>query len=111
MASQLPLSRLTSTLRFVRAVGAVRKQLADAAGLIGYTLRARPLARDYWTLSSLCGLASLLGRRRRCVSRCVVLSRLSGAGDGALCREPAVECGLEVRIAPGRVHDSFDADV
>lgn len=51
MASQLPLSRLTSTLRFVRAVGAVRKQLADAEGLIGYTLRARPLARDYWTLS------------------------------------------------------------
>jgi quinol monooxygenase YgiN len=29
----------------------VRKQLAAAGGLIGYTLRARPLARDYWTLS------------------------------------------------------------
>lgn len=28
----------------------MRKQLAAAGGLIGYTLRARPLARDYWTL-------------------------------------------------------------
>ena len=28
-----------------------RKQLATADGLIGYTLRARPLARDYWALS------------------------------------------------------------
>ena len=29
----------------------MRKQLAAAGGQIGYTLRARPLARDYWTLS------------------------------------------------------------
>jgi quinol monooxygenase YgiN len=29
----------------------VRSQLARADGLIGYTLRAKPLARDYWTLS------------------------------------------------------------
>ncbi|MGO9903751.1 MAG: DUF3291 domain-containing protein [Solirubrobacteraceae bacterium] len=50
-ASHLPLRRITSTPRFFRAVGAVRKQLADADGLIGYTLRAKPLARDYWTLS------------------------------------------------------------
>jgi hypothetical protein len=26
-------------------------QLAHADGVIGYTLRAKPLARDYWTLS------------------------------------------------------------
>jgi hypothetical protein len=32
-------------------VWAVRKQLATADGLVGYTLRAKPLARDYWTLS------------------------------------------------------------
>jgi quinol monooxygenase YgiN len=51
MASYLPLSRIASTLRFFRAVSAIRKQLADAEGLIGYTLRARPLAREYWTLS------------------------------------------------------------
>jgi quinol monooxygenase YgiN len=51
MASHLPLNRLTATLRFFRAVSAVRRQLATADGLIGYTLRAKPLARDYWTLS------------------------------------------------------------
>ena len=51
MASHLPLQRITATPRFFRAVSAVRKQLPAADGLIGYTLRARPLARDYWTLS------------------------------------------------------------
>jgi quinol monooxygenase YgiN len=51
MASHLPLKRITSTIRFFRGVSAVRKQLARADGLIGYTLRAKPLARDYWTLS------------------------------------------------------------
>ena len=51
MASHLPLKRITATVRFFRAVFAVRKQLAAADGLIGYTLRAKPLARDYWTLS------------------------------------------------------------
>ena len=50
MASRLPLKRITATVRFFRAVFAVRKQLATADGLIGYTLRARPLARAYWTL-------------------------------------------------------------
>ena len=51
MASHLPLKRITATVRFFRGVFAVRKQLATADGLIGYTLRAKPLARDYWTLS------------------------------------------------------------
>jgi hypothetical protein len=51
MASHLPLRRITATVRFFRGVSAVRKQLATADGLIGYTLRAKPLARDYWTLS------------------------------------------------------------
>jgi hypothetical protein len=51
MASHLPLKRITATVRFFRAVSAVRRQLATANGLIGYTLRAKPLARDYWTLS------------------------------------------------------------
>src|SRR5215472_10362313 len=51
MASHLPLKRMASTVRFFRAVSAIRKQLATADGLVGYTLRAKPLARDYWTLS------------------------------------------------------------
>ena len=51
MASHLPLKRMASTVRFFRAVSAIRKQLATADGLVGYTLRAKPLAREYWTLS------------------------------------------------------------
>jgi heme-degrading monooxygenase HmoA len=51
MASHLPLKRITGTVSFFRAVSAIRKQLAGADGLVGYTLRAKPLARDYWTLS------------------------------------------------------------
>jgi hypothetical protein len=51
MASHLPLTKISSTIRFFRAVSAIRKQLAVAEGLVGYTLRAKPLARDYWTLS------------------------------------------------------------
>ena len=47
MASHLPLKRITSTIRFFRGVAAIRKQLATAPGLVGYTLRAQPLARDY----------------------------------------------------------------
>ena len=59
MASHLPLARLTATVRFFRGVSAVRGQLATADGLVGYTLRAKPLARDYWTLSVLRDEAAL----------------------------------------------------
>jgi len=51
MASHLPLRKVSSTVRFFRAVSAVRSQLEHTDGLVGYTLRAKPLARDYWTLS------------------------------------------------------------
>jgi hypothetical protein len=51
LASFLPLKRISSTVRFFMGVSAVRKQLATAEGLVGYMLRARPVARGYWTLS------------------------------------------------------------
>ena len=51
MASYPPLTRITFTVRFFRAVAAVRKQPAGAEGLMGYSLRALPLSRRYWTLS------------------------------------------------------------
>jgi quinol monooxygenase YgiN len=51
LVSHLSLKRLASTPRFLRYVWMIRRQLLRAEGLIGYTLRARPLARDYWTLS------------------------------------------------------------
>jgi hypothetical protein len=64
MASHLPLHRFSATVRFFQAVLAVRKQLAAADGLVGYTLRARPLARDYWTLSVWTDEAALRGFMR-----------------------------------------------
>ena len=64
MASHLRLERITSTVRFFRGVSAVRRQLAGADGLVGYTLRAKPFARDYWTLSVWKDQASLRGFMR-----------------------------------------------
>ena len=64
MASHLPLERITSAVRFFRGVSAVRRQLAGADGLVGYTLRAKPFARDYWTLSVWKDQASLRGFMR-----------------------------------------------
>lgn len=51
MASFLPLRRFGATLRFFRFVQAIRRQLATAEGLIGYSLWAKPIAKRYWTLS------------------------------------------------------------
>lgn len=51
LLSYLPLRRLTDTLAFVRDVQRVRAQLARSEGLVGYALRARPLRKEYWTLS------------------------------------------------------------
>jgi heme-degrading monooxygenase HmoA len=43
--------RFAATFRFFRFVQAVRRQLAAADGLIGYSLWAKPVAKRYWTLS------------------------------------------------------------
>ena len=51
LLSYLPLRRLSSTLPFLWAVQQVRRQLARSTGLVGYSLRASPLRREYWTLS------------------------------------------------------------
>jgi hypothetical protein len=51
LLSYLPLRRLSSTLPFLWGVQQVRRQLARSTGLVGYSLRASPLRREYWTLS------------------------------------------------------------
>jgi hypothetical protein len=51
LLTYLPLRRLTSTPAFFGHVQRIRGQLKRAPGLVGYSLRARPLAREYWTLS------------------------------------------------------------
>jgi hypothetical protein len=51
LASELPLLRFRATPGFLRMVLKVRRQLAGAPGLVGYSMDARPSARRYWTLS------------------------------------------------------------
>ena len=51
MASRLPLSHYRSVPGFMRDALAIRRQLAGAAGLIGYALDAELTKRTFWTFS------------------------------------------------------------
>ena len=51
MSSKLPLKRARSIPGFLRDTRAIRRQLADAEGLIGYTLDAELTHRTFWTFS------------------------------------------------------------
>jgi len=55
MASFLPLKHFSTTVRFMRHVQAIRRQLRGTEGLIGYSLWAKPMSRRYWL--SRCGRA------------------------------------------------------
>jgi len=50
--SYLPLVRYRSLLRFGRWLLAIQKQLSQTKGVVGYSLLARPLRREFWTLSA-----------------------------------------------------------
>jgi heme-degrading monooxygenase HmoA len=52
MASRLPLRSYWKVPAFLRLTLAVRRQLANADGLVGYPLLAEPLAKRFWTLSA-----------------------------------------------------------
>jgi hypothetical protein len=51
LASSIPPKSRRSTWRLFRGARAVRKQLGDTDGLIGFALLARPLRKEYATLS------------------------------------------------------------
>lgn len=51
MASRLPLNRYRSVPGFLRDTLAIRRQLAEAPGLIGYALDAQLAKRTFWTFS------------------------------------------------------------
>ena len=51
MAARLPLARYRDVPAFLRGTVAIRRQLARADGLIGYTLDAKLLTKTFWTLS------------------------------------------------------------
>ena len=51
LASSIPPRRVSSTWRLFRGASAVRRQLAKTEGVIGFSLLARPLRKQYATLS------------------------------------------------------------
>jgi 3-phenylpropionate/trans-cinnamate dioxygenase ferredoxin component len=51
LLSHLPLATFRATPKFFRFVFTIQHQLANSEGLIGYSLDAHPLAKEYWTLS------------------------------------------------------------
>lgn len=51
LASRIPARRLSSTARLFRGSRAVTAQLAQTDGVVGFSLLARPLHKEYATLS------------------------------------------------------------
>jgi hypothetical protein len=51
LASSIPPLSRSSTRRLFKGASEVRKQLAGAEGLVGFSLRARPARKQYATLS------------------------------------------------------------
>jgi hypothetical protein len=51
LLSRLPLATFRAMPMFFRFVSEIRRQLADSEGLIGYSLDAHPLAKEFWILS------------------------------------------------------------
>ena len=52
LLSYLPLKSYWGVFRMPFYAAQVVKQLATADGLVGYSLRARPLSKRFWTLSA-----------------------------------------------------------
>jgi len=52
LASRLPLRSITRVPWFTGLTVSVLRQLERTDGLVGYSLRAQPLARTFWTLSA-----------------------------------------------------------
>ena len=51
LASSIPAKRVSAAARMFRGAQAVKRQLANAEGLIGFSLLAKPLTKQYATLS------------------------------------------------------------
>jgi len=52
LATRLPLRSFTTMPRFLGLTASVVRQLERTPGLVGYSLRAQPFARTFWTLSA-----------------------------------------------------------
>jgi hypothetical protein len=61
LASSIPPRSLSSTWRMFRGASAVRRQLAQTDGVMGFSLLAQPLGKRYATLSVWTDEAALAG--------------------------------------------------
>jgi hypothetical protein len=52
LLTYLPLKKHRTVPRLLWFTLAIQRQLAAAEGMIGYAIRARPLRKDFWTLSA-----------------------------------------------------------
>ncbi len=52
LLTYLPLKRYRIIPRFLRDTRRIAEQLEGARGVIGYSLKANPLWKDFWTLSA-----------------------------------------------------------
>ncbi len=59
MASRLPLRSYLKVPGFLRRTLAIRRQLAHAPGLVGYSLDAQLLRKTFWTLSAWTSMEAL----------------------------------------------------
>lgn len=59
MASRLPLAHYRHIPGFLRWTQRIRGQLAEAPGLVGYSLDARLFRKTFWTLSAWMGREAL----------------------------------------------------
>ena len=51
LLTYLPLKKRRTIPRFFWSTFAIQKQLAGSAGILGYALRAKPLPKNFWTMS------------------------------------------------------------
>jgi hypothetical protein len=52
LLSHLPLNHYRAIPAFLKFTFQIQKQLGATSGIIGYSLRANPLSRNFWTLSA-----------------------------------------------------------
>jgi quinol monooxygenase YgiN len=51
MLTHLPLRHYRDSIRFIKYVNEIMAQLKQTEGIIGFSLKAHPLSKDYWTVS------------------------------------------------------------
>ena len=52
LLTYLPLKKHRTIPRFLWSTFAIQRQLAGSAGILGYALRAKPLEKNFWTMSA-----------------------------------------------------------